>query len=130
MNELFLKASRLKLRFDSPKGQLTVEDLWDIPLTSTTGKANLNDIARDLYGKVKVEVVSFVEPAVTNDDDALRFELVKHVISVRVAERDAAARAQHVAEQKQQIMQLIKQKEVEQLGASSIDDLKSLLASL
>ena len=33
-------------------------------------------------------------------------------------------------EQKQQIMSLIKQKEVEQLGASSIDDLKALLASL
>lgn len=127
---MFLKASRLKLRFDSPKGQLTVEDLWDIPLTSNTGKANLNDIARDLYNKVKVDVVSFVEPAKPNDIDELRFEIVKHVISVRVAERDAAAKAQMVAEQKQQIMSLIKQKEVEQLGASSIDDLKALLASL
>ena len=127
---MFLKASRLKLRFDSPKGQLTVEDLWDIPLTSNTGKANLNDIARDLYNKVKVDVVSFVEPAKPNNIDELRFEIVKHVISVRVAERDAAAKAQMVAEQKQQIMSLIKQKEVEQLGASSIDDLKALLASL
>ena len=130
MNELFLKASRLKLRFDSPKGQLTVEDLWDIPLTSATGKPNLNDIARELHGKVKVEIVSFVEPAVKNDIDELRFEIVKHVITVRVAERDVAAKAQLVAEQKQQIMSLIKQKEVEQLGASSIDDLKALLASL
>ena len=127
---MFLKASRLKLRFDSPKGQLTVEDLWDIPLTSNTGKANLNDIARDLHSKVKVEIVSFVEPAKPNDIDELRFEIVKYVISVRVAERDAAAKAQMVAEQKQQIMSLIKQKEIEQLGASSIDDLKALLASL
>ena len=127
---MFLKASRLKLRFDSPKGQLSVEDLWDLPLTSATGKANLNDIARDLYNKVKVEIVSFVEPAAKNDIDELRFEIVKHVITIRVAERDAAAKAQLVAEQKQQIMTLIKQKEVEQLGGQSLDDLKALLASL
>ena len=127
---MFLKASRLKLRFDSPKGQLPVEDLWDIPLTSATGKPNLNDIARDLHNKVKVEIVSFVEPSVKNDIDELRFEIVKQIITVRVAERDTAAKAQLVAEQKQQIMSLIKQKEVEQLGASSIDDLKALLASL
>ena len=31
---MFQKASRLKLRFDSPKGLLSVEDLWDLPLTS------------------------------------------------------------------------------------------------
>ena len=127
---MFLKASRLKLRFDSHKGQLTVEDLWDLPLTSATGKPNLNDIARDLHNKVKVEIVSFVEPSVKNDIDELRFEIVKQIITVRVAERDTAAKAQLVAEQKQQIMSLIKQKEVEQLGASSIDDLKALLASL
>ena len=127
---MFLKASRLKLRFDSPKGQLTVEDLWDIPLTSNTGKANLNDIARDLHNKVKVEIVSFVEPAKPNEIDELKFEIVKQVIAVRLAENEAAAKAKQVADKKQQIMSLIKQKEVEQLGASSIDDLKALLASL
>ena len=127
---MFMKASRLKIRFDSPKGLLMVEDLWDIPLTSATGKANLNDIARDRYVKVKSEIVSFVEPVKPNEVDELKFEIVKHVIAVRIAENETAAKAKVVAEKRQQIMALINQKEFEQLGASSVDDLKALLASL
>ena len=33
---MFTKASRLKLRFQSPAGLLSSEDLWDLPLTSNS----------------------------------------------------------------------------------------------
>ena len=46
--DIFEQASRLKLRFPSPLGTLSTEDLWHLPLTSTTGKANLNDIGKAL----------------------------------------------------------------------------------
>ena len=45
MSEIFMKATQKKLRFDSTQGLLTVEDLWDLPLTGTNKKANLDDIA-------------------------------------------------------------------------------------
>ena len=32
--DIFEKAAREKLRFDSPIGDLTTEQLWDLPLTS------------------------------------------------------------------------------------------------
>ena len=131
--ELFELASRKKFRFESVKGLLSAEDLWDLPLTSNTGKANLDDIAKNLYNLVKsgAEQISFVNPATKNNtDDQARLEIIKYIIGVRVAERDAAKDAAVRAEKKQQIMGLIAQKETEQLGATSLEELRKLAESL
>lgn len=129
---MFEKASRLKLRFDTPKGQLSAEDLWDLPLTSNTGKANLDDIAKDLFRKLKDEgEVSFVQPAKTGDKTVqLQFDIVKHVIEIRIAERDAADLARANKEKKQMILGIIAQKENEALVSTSLDDLKKMVESM
>ena len=129
---MFEKADRLKLRFDTVKGPLATEDLWDLPLTSTTGKANLNDIAKGLFRQLKEsDEVSFVDAVtVANTTTQLRFDIVKHVIEVRVAERDAAALAQANKEKKQLILGIIAQKENEQLSNTSLDELRALAQSL
>ena len=64
---MFEQASRLKLRFTTARGSLSVEDLWDLPLTSTTGKPNLDDIAKSLNRELRAtsEETSFVEPNAT-----------------------------------------------------------------
>ena len=47
---IFEMATRKKIRFNSPQGDLSTEDLWDLPLSSkVNGKANLDDIAKDLH---------------------------------------------------------------------------------
>ena len=132
---MFEKASRLKLRFDTARGQLSVEDLWDLPLQSPAGKpaVNLDDVAKALYKTLKESDagLSFVTPATKSDDvTALKFELVKHVIAIKLAEQEAALKAKSNAEKKQQLLGLIAQKEVEQLAGNSLDDLKALAASL
>ena len=128
---MFEKASRLKIRFPSPKGLLSVEDLWDLPLTSNTGKANLDDIARTLHRELKDEDVSFVTPAAGKDEATqLAFDVVRHVIEVRVAENRAEITARENREKKQRILALIAQKENEALAGQSLDDLKKLAESL
>lgn len=128
---MFEKATRLKLRFDTAKGQLCVEDLWDLPLTSTRHSANLDDLARTLHEATKNESVSFVtktEPV--NEVQKLRFDIVIHIINTRLAENEAAANARANREKKQQIMALIDQKQNEALGALSVEDLRKMVESL
>lgn len=128
---MFQQASRLKLRFDTTKGQLSVEDLWDLPLTSTRHSANLDDLARALHQATKNEAVSFVNKATpANELDKLRFDIVLHIINTRLAENEAAATARSNREKKQQIMALIDQKQNEALGALSVEDLRKMVESL
>lgn len=130
---MFEKASRLKLRFDTAKGQLSAEDLWDLPLTSQTGKVNLDDLAKDLFRTLKNEgeTISFVTPVGGGDRTVqLKFDIVKHVIDVRVAERDEAAQAASKRDQKQRILEVIAQKENEALLGSSLEDLRRMAESL
>jgi hypothetical protein len=134
MTEIFEQAARLKLRFGSPKGALTVEDLYDLPLSSQSGRANLDDIAKALNRQLKVAVdeVSFVAPAApkANDELELQFAVVKRIIEVRVAERDAAKARQEKAEKKQRIMELIARKRDEALSETSVEDLEKMLAEV
>jgi hypothetical protein len=127
---IFERASRLKIRFPSAAGNLSAEDLWDLPLTSSRG-ANLNDIAIGLYGRVKNEQVSFVDDVKKPDEATeLSFEIVKHVISVKKAENaDAAARAER-REKKQRLLELMARKEEEQLAGKSLAELRELVDQL
>lgn len=129
---MFEKAARLKIRFQTSKGLLSVEDLFDLPLTSATGKTNLDDIARGLHAQVKSDDnISFVTPAQKASEElVLAFEIVKHVIAVRIAERDAEATAREVREKKQKIMSLIEQKKDEALSAQSLEELMKQLEAL
>jgi hypothetical protein len=58
---IFEYASRNKIRFASPRGELSVEQLWDIPLRSKDD-FNLNTIAQTANKAVKnATEESFVE---------------------------------------------------------------------
>lgn len=129
---MFEAAARQKIRFDSPKGLLTVEDLYDLPLTSALG-ANLDDIALALDSKLdatKTKTASFVAPAKRADDTQLKFDIVIHILEEKKAERAAAAERVQRAEKKQAILAAIAQKETEQLTSASIEDLRKMAENL
>lgn len=131
---IFENASRKKFRFDSVQGSLTVEDLWDIPLTWTRSahKANLDSIAKELNKQLKEEdIESFVIKKVAVDEEiSQKFELVKHIIAVRLAETEAADVIKRNKEKKHLLLGIIAQKENEQLMGSSLEELKSMVESL
>lgn len=90
---IFAKASRIKLRFESTRGLLTVEDLWSLKLSSVSSTAvTLDTLAVDVHEKAqKAGKVSFVGKSKTASSnlDELRLEILKEIIAVKEAE-DAA----------------------------------------
>lgn len=129
---MFIKASRQKVRFSTTKGELTVEDLWDLPLTSNTNKVNLDDIARGLFRQLKNDDgVSFVEKAQKSDETIqLKFDIAKYIIDVRLAENEASRVQKDNKDKKQTLLAIIAQKETESLMGASLDDLRKMAESL
>lgn len=132
MSALFERASRLKVRFETAKGNLTVEDLWDLPLTSRNGN-NLDEIAKELHRKVKesAEIESFVKKAVKKDTvTLLKFEVVKYIIDVRLAEEEAAEKRKANADRKAKLLALVAQKENESDLSKSREELLAEIQAL
>ena len=130
---MFEKAVRLKLRFGSPQGNLTAEDLWDLPLTSTRATvANLNSIAKDISRKLKAEgEEDFVDPKTSaNEILQLQLDIVKHVIQVKQGENEFARVAAARKEQKARITELIARKQDQQLEGKTLEELQEMVAAL
>lgn len=133
MQDLFIKASRMKFRFPSVQGMLTIEDLWDISLTTTKNNvASLDDVAKALSKKVKEDASeSFVVKAKKTDDpSADMLEIVKHIIAVRLEDAEKLAAVKANKEKKQLIMSIMAQKQNEQLLGASMEDLERMLSEL
>jgi hypothetical protein len=129
---MFEQASQLKLRFNTAVGPIAVEDLWDLPLTSKAASAlNLDDLARDLSKRVAETEESFVEkPAPKDVKTNLRFEIVKHVIKIRLEERDKAKAALQKREKKAKILEILASKEDSTMQEMSEEDLRKMLDDL
>lgn len=123
---MFEKASRLKVRFTSKKGSITTEDLWDLPLT------DLDQIAKGLNKELKEqEEESFiVTRKKSNVELEVKFEVVKHVITVKLAESEARSKQAAIKAHKQKIMEIIEAKKDQALGAKSIEELQAELRAL
>ena len=127
---MFEQASKMKLRFETLKGYVTVEDLWDVPLTGNG--ANLDYIAKELYKKLNVETVhSFVVKAQQPDATTqLRFDIVTHIIHKRLEASEKAEQLLVVKEKKRRIMGLIVAAEDREDSQKSKEDLLKMLDDL
>ena len=131
--DMFEKATRGKYRFPTSVGMVTMEDLYDLPLTSNKhNHPNLNDIAKSLNRRLKTEgEEDFVNPEVeVNRELKVCFEIVKHVIEVKLRERDAAEKAQETRAKKSRILEILAKKQDQELEGKSEDELRSLLESM
>ena len=129
---MFEKATRIALRFPSSVGLLSVEQVWDLPLQSYNGNPNLDDLARLYHNRLKDDAnVSFVA-AVTpqNEDDKLAFDIIKHIIKVKLDEKTSADNIRIARDKRQKLLEIIAKKEEEGLMGASIEDLRKMVEGL
>lgn len=128
---LFEKATRIKLRFPSVVGNLTTEQLWDLPLTTSSEKRpSLKAIAISLQKQLG-EQTSGLDFFDSNDDKdelvELQFEIVKYIVTTRISENKAKSEEKVKQTEKEKIASIIAEKEAEKLKDMSIEDLKKLM---
>ena len=128
---MFEKATRQAIRFNTGRGLASVEDLWQMPLLSKDG-FNLDTLAKGLNKQLKEnEEESFVATTANADiATTLKFKIVKHIIDVKLVEKDNSAKAVLRKEKKDRILNIIKEKQDTQLVKKSIEELTKELEDL
>lgn len=103
---MFEKASRMKLRFKSDVGTLSVEDLWDLAL------AQLNKLAKSLNKELKsIEEEDFLQVKSKEDTIAkLRFDLVLYILNVKKGEADERKNARAKKAEKDRLLEILAKK--------------------
>ena len=124
MNNIFETASRLKLRFDI-SGQISVEQLWDAKMPALVDyEQQLTEVV-DGYGKSTRRTRA--ARTVAQEMNELRLEIVTYVLDVREKEAEEAKSAASVKEHNQKILEVIAQKQNQQLADMSIEEKKKML---
>lgn len=129
---IFEQATRQKLRFQSPKGDLTTEQLWEMPLQSKS-QFDLDTVAKAVNADLKaVTEESFVSTnqSPANEKLTLMLDVVKHVIAVRVAEAAAARQRADRAAERQKLLGILADKQDAALHELTPDEIKARLAAL
>jgi hypothetical protein len=125
---MFEQATKQKVRFQTIKGHLSTEDLWDLPLIE------LNVLAKELNRSLKgLEDEDFIttDTKLNREKELfqLKFDVVRHVIAVKIEERDAKTRAKELAERNKLIQEIIFNKQNAELENKSVEELKAMLVS-
>jgi spore cortex formation protein SpoVR/YcgB (stage V sporulation) len=120
---LFEKAAKQKLRFNSNKGQLTVEDLFDLSLTS------LDNIAKAVNRKLKDEVEeSFIQKKSTASTELeLQLDILKYIIEYKTNVEEANKKRAETVARKHQIEEILMRKKSQELEDLSVDELQAML---
>ncbi len=122
---MFKQASKLKLRFQTSKGLLSAEQLWDLTLTDLS---NAIKAVKKLLKKSDDDELSFLSEGNTVDvESQLRFDILKDVYLTKKAEAEALRTAAETKAHNQKILSLIAEKQEGKLKDMSIEDLEKLL---
>lgn len=122
---MFETASRRKYRFPF-HGSINTEDLRDLSVQ------NLDLVFKALNAQVKQSseesLLQTKNPA--SQQLETQIAIVKHIVSVKLAEAETRRLASENAQKRQRIMEIISSKQDEELHSKSIEELSKMLDAL
>lgn len=137
---IFESATRIGLYFDTPKGSLTVYDIWRLPIQG--GSVNLNGILVGLHHTLReedTEVVSFIpeeaEAGVGKIYDQkamnkLRFDIVKHIFDIKYKEQQDLKLRKEKMREKQELLGILADQKAQALRNLTPEELQKRIDEL
>jgi hypothetical protein len=129
---IFEFATRNRLRFYTPKGEMSVEQLWDIPLRSKDD-FNLDRVAKAASKAFKdATEESFVETTKTTAHTRLEMslEVVKYIIEVKLEEELAAKKRADNKKEREQLLAALAEKQAGKMTEMTEQQLRKRIAAL
>lgn len=133
MLAMFKYVTRHKVRFLSSRGELSIEQLWDVPLRSKD-EFNLNTLAQVANTALKKFTEdNFVDANSKTEENTkaeYRLEAIKYIIEVKLREEDELKKRAERKLEREKIMKALEEKQDGKLSAMSEAQLKKRLTEL
>lgn len=122
MADLFKIAAKRKYRFNY-KGQITVEDLWDLNVE------DLDKIYKNLKAQQKNASEESLLQSVSKEDKVLnnKVEIIKTIVIDKLAAKERMQKAAAQKAQNQRILEIMADKQDAALKEKSIEELQAML---
>lgn len=123
-------ASRKKLRIQTNRGMLSVEQLWDL------SKEDIGELAKSIRKRINDQKgvtgdseLDFLKPSAQTEEtiDELTFRILKDIYQTKQTEEDKAHRRAAARENNRKILELIAKKQDQELENKSIEELEKML---
>jgi len=132
--DIFAYASRKKLRFETPKGNLSTEDLWDLPLTAKEGNLSIDVVGKAMTNAVRDnegnEAFVVVEGSEVDPSLKIRLGILEHIRDHKVNYANRVEKAILTKAKKQRLMELLEKKKGEALEDHSVEEIEKMLEEL
>lgn len=120
---MYKKAIRKKIRFNSPKRVLNLEQVWSLKLSDL--KVMIQELHTQM-NKNKHSELDFLEEDTIEPDEKLCFDILVDVYKTKQAETNASKEEQEKRAYNKRIDEIIAQKQEEHLHSLSIEELEKL----
>jgi hypothetical protein len=122
---MFEVATRERFRFPY-RGMVSVEDLWDLSVVNLdsifkTLNAELNQVKEESLLNTKVQ---------KNTELETKIEIIKHIVTTKLAEDEQRRNAKDKTEKKQRILEIIASKQDEEMLSKSVEELTKMVEDL